>query len=305
MYDLRQLDAQPELQSLLCQRLWGCAPTQARRVGEGFYGVVYRIDLPQPPGRAIVKWYKTPGHHRREGAQLDLLRPHSRLPVPEVYGYHDGDDALPFQAMAMAWAPGINASLLPTDHPHRDRFADQLVDNLLHLHRVAAPAFDLGEGPFADWAAGYRARVDRLHAGLRADGRVSEQVLAIAQRSLEAYPNIFSEPVAPRLIHSDYNLWNILADPDTGEITAVIDPMDAGFADREMDLFHLQNADGDRFELLTRYRARAQLSAHFEAKNAFYRFWDDVKHLCNMGWYDEAAFQHYGGILSDALDRER
>ena len=85
-----------------------------RRVGEGFYGVVYRVDLPQPPGRAIVKWYKTPGHHRREGAQLDLLRPHSRLPVPEVYGYHDGDDALPFQAMAMAWAPGINASLLPT-----------------------------------------------------------------------------------------------------------------------------------------------------------------------------------------------
>lgn len=134
--------------------------------------------------------------------------------------------------------------------------------------------------------------------------RVSPYVMAVADKSLEEFDNIFAEPIEKSsLIHSDYNLWNILVDEKSAKLTAVIDPIDAGWADREMDLFHLQNADGDRFGLLEHYKHYAKLSELFDVKNAFYWFWDDIKHMENMGWYNEERFTAFGKKIITLMEK--
>jgi aminoglycoside phosphotransferase len=91
--------------------------------------------------------------------------------------------------------------------------------------------------------------------------------------SYEAFDHIFAgEPKQSSLVHGDYNLWNVIVDSETLAVRGIIDPFEAGWADREIDLFQLQNANGDRFGLLDNYRSKVTLSDNFLVKNAFYRF---------------------------------
>lgn len=305
--ELNEVKEQNTFFKTLADLYFHCDLWHAHRVGEGFYGVVYRLELSKAPHQVIVKCYQQPGNHKKERAQLALLRPHSLLKVPEVYAVHDKDDDFPFDALIMEFVEGINASLLPTDHPNRERFAEEMVANLLHLHGVSNPLGFGEEGRlFSTWKDCYVERIEALKRKLqgRLSPVVSPHVRSVADRSVARFDQIFSQPVErSSLIHSDYNLWNILVDPKTARITAVIDPLNAGWADRELDLFHLQNADGDRFGLLERYQRQWRLSELFPVKNAFYWFWDDVKHLCNMGWYEEAHFVRRADSLLEQMER--
>lgn len=290
-----------------CDRAFGCMPASIHKIGEGFYGAVFVAALPKDPGRAVIKCYKNRGYGARERFQLELLRRHSLLKIPTVYHLHTPDQELPFEALAMEFVEGISAAELPVNHPYAGRFAREMIENLLHLHSISNPeGFGGPDGMFPDWNRCYRTRLDGLHRRLDTDpnNRMSPSVRRIAEASLAAFDRVFAEPPpASSLTHSDYNLWNILVDPKTGHITAVIDPLEAGWADPEIDLFHLQNADGDRFSLLARYQEERAPSQLFPVKNAFYWFWDDVKHMLNVGWYDEERFQAFGNRLTGLMQQ--
>lgn len=289
----------------VCDRAFGCTPSSLHKIGEGFYGAVFAAGLPKDPGRAVIKCYKNRGYASREKFQLSLLRRHSLLKVPAVYHLHTPDEELSFEALAMEFVEGVTAAELPSGYPHADLFAREMIQNLLHLHSVSNPAgFGGMDGIFPDWNSCYRARLDGLHQRLDTDpnSRMSPAVRQVAETSLAAFDRIFAQsPPVSSLTHSDYNLWNILVDPKTGHITAVIDPLEAGWADPEIDLFHLQNAYGDRFSLLSRYQRERPPSRLFPVKNAFYCFWDDVKHMLCVGWYDEARFQAFGNRLTGLM----
>lgn len=291
-YDLTELERRPDILNNLIERYFHCRPVSQAKISEGFYGAVYAAVLPADPGRLAIKCFKHSARHRSEHRQLELLRPRALLKLPEVYFVHDHTPDLPCEALLMEYVDGINASALPTGHPHRERFAEALIDNLLHWHETTNDFFGFGADRFPDWVSCLQSRLDNHYRILRHDfsGRVAPSVLAAAEKSLENLRRIFAEPVVPSLIHSDYNLWNLLVDPASAAITAVLDPSDAGWADREMDLFQLQNADGDRFSLLERYQNRTVLSELFPVRKIFYWFWDDIRHLENMGWYDEERF---------------
>lgn len=266
------------------------------RVGEGFYGTVYRADVARSPFHIIVKCFKHPRRCVSERDQLDLLRQHSLLKIPEVYAVYTDRDNQP-DILLMEYIQGVNAAQLPTDHPHREAFVDEMIGNLIHLHSVHVDkGFDIGQGTYSDWTTCYRQRVESLFTRVQSDFLeiVSPYVMNQLERTVDRLDMIFHQPVQqPSLIHSDYNLWNVLVDLESAKITAVIDPNSAGWADRELDLFHLQNADGDRFGLLDAYRRQVPLSDNFAAKNAFYWLWDDVMHMVNVGWYDEARFRAF------------
>jgi hypothetical protein len=93
----------------------------------------------------------------------------------------------------------------------------------------------------------------------------------------------------------------MMVDPETLTLTGIIDPIDAGWSDPEIDLFHLPNARPD-FGLLDRYLQEIQVDESFWARFHFYKFWDDVKHYLRMGWYEEARFRSYAQDLEKAMN---
>ena len=131
---------------------------------------------------------------------------------------------------------------------------------------------------------------------------VSPYVLGVVDRSCEAVDAIISRPGArPSLVHSDYNTWNMMADPRTCVPTGIIDPIDAGWCDSEIDLFHLANCRPE-IGLLERYLREVDLDEPFWMRYRFYRFWDDVKHYLRVGWYDEERFSGYARELETSMD---
>lgn len=300
-YDLSVIEKNPLFITRLIDMYFSCDLLSVHKIGEGFYGVVYLVNIRKEPFKVIVKLYKHSGRNLLENQQLNLLRKYSLVKVPLIYYVHSNGDDIPYEALIMEFIEGITASMLPTDHPNREAFAEEMVGNLLHLHSITnEKGFGTGNEMFADWKCCFGQRLSRMHQILQADfkNRISPFVIEVANKSFEAFDAIFAESVEKSsLIHSDYNLWNILVDEKSAKITAVIDPIDAGWADKEMDLFHLQNTDGDRFELLERYKRNVKLSELFAVKNAFYWFWDDIKHMENMGWYNEEHFTSFGTRL--------
>lgn len=300
-YCLSILEQDNKYISRIIDMYFGCDVLFAKKIGEGFYGGVYIVDIGKEPSRVVVKWYKQSGRNKREEKQLSLLRKYSLIKVPETYFAHNHSEDIPFEALIMEYVEGVNAANLPTDHENKEKFVDEMVGNLIHLHSISnVNGFGDGEKMFSDWKTCYGERVKNLHQILHAEMKdtVSPYVMKVADESWDAFDKIFTEPVEKSsLIHSDYNLWNILVDKKSAKITAVIDPLDAGWADREIDLFHLQNADGDRFGLLKHYQRHIKLSELFVVKNTFYWFWDDIKHMINMGWYDEESFISFGKKL--------
>lgn len=96
------------------------------------------------------------------------------------------------------------------------------------------------------------------------------------ERAWDAFDFIFSEPVpAASLIHGDLNVMNVLADKNL-KPTAIIDPLESRWADKEYDLFQLRNLTGDRFSLYETYKKNYPVSEKVDLKTAFYGLYHEV-----------------------------
>jgi aminoglycoside phosphotransferase (APT) family kinase protein len=208
----------------------------------------------------------------------------------------------------MEYIPGITASEIQfPDEQSKNRFVDLVIENLLVWHSVSNPdGFGELKGPFyGTWAECFGKRIALYHEHIHKDKHqavVSDRVTRIIDRSFGEMERIF-QPAngSSSLVHSDYNAWNMMVDPRSYELTGIIDPIDAGWSDREIDLFHLPNSRPD-LGLLDRYLREIQVDEFFWLRFKFYRFWDDVKHYLRMGWYDEDRFRGYGQELEIAMD---
>jgi len=306
-YDLDLLENGDYLTRLVSEQ-FGTQVTTCEKVGEGFYARVYQVDLRSDPDRLIVKCHRHPDRAAPEARQLRQLRQHSTVRVPEVYSVHLCSDEFPCDAFIMEYIPGVNASKLEfPDEPTRLRFVDAVIENLLAWHAVTHPeGFGPLDGPFhSTWIASLGPRI-AAHRATLDDARhrqiYSPYVLSVVDRSCEAFSAIFANASrGPSLVHSDYNAWNMMADPETFTLTGIIDPIDASWSDPEIDLFHLPNARPD-IGLLDRYLQEIELDAAFWMRFRFYRFWDDIKHYLRMGWYDEERFSTYARELSESMD---
>ncbi len=258
-------------------------------VGWGFYGAVYRAKIDKAPGQVILKWQKFPGWIEREQRNLNMLRQYSHLKIPEVYGLYKGPEEAPFECILMELLPGVKASDVKFPNPTKQAaFVDEVVENLLALHAIYNPAgFGELEGPFfPNWLQFYRPKVDGYYQMARSEMSrpgFPSFLRAVAERSYAHFDQIFTHP-CPRsaLIHSDYNVWNYMVDPDTWRVTGIIDPLDTCWADPEIDLFHLYNGPGAGLGLLERYFEAVPPQDGFFLRSYFYRFWDDMRHFNNL-----------------------
>jgi len=232
-YDLEQLHDGKLLRQLVAEH-WNCPVKECRRIGQGFYAAVFNLSIEKAPYTLIAKCHKYRGYSARESAQLQTLARHSAIKVPEVYHVHEHSDSLPFEALIMEYIPGVNASKIefPTQALKR-QFVDTVVHNLLAWHAISNPqGFGPIGGPFYDtWTECFQQQIADYHAAVHQERlavHVSDFVMGVIDRSFADMAQLFCDSAqTSSLVHSDYNLWNVMADPETYEPTNIIDPIDA------------------------------------------------------------------------------
>jgi len=291
MSPLRRIehDPGPDDLRMLIRKTLNAEVTSARSIGEGAYGITYDVLLSRDPGRAVVKWQKRPGRGILEKRQLEELRKHAEVTVPAVFGYHSESEELPFEAVVMEYIPGVPASTLPTpDEPVRKRFAHQVVEILLQWHSVCnAEGFGSLDGPYHPrWIDFFGLRLEAHLEHVRADAR-NDNILPLSVRGMAERSFALTEAIIGQikgqavLIHSDFWLPNVMVNPANYSITGVIDPLDAEWAHRELDLINLESY------LLQLYEQRRPLSEGYPFRLAFYEFWYAMQNFARFGWHEE------------------
>lgn len=228
---------------LTARGLTGPEVTRTRLTG-GLSNVTERVT--DAEGRTVVLRRPPPtarehGAHDvvREGAVLRALAA-SDVPVPRVLGVAADGDAVgaPFLVMedvagtvlrtaAEAGALGAAAGTAALDH----------AEVLGRLHRLDPAALDLPEGlrrrAAADGAAHVRRLLDRW--GEQVPRARPEHRDALA-RALARLRDGVPPAVPSRLLHGDYRLDNVVVDPATGRVRAVLDWELATVGDPRTDL---------------------------------------------------------------------
>lgn len=280
-----------------------------KQINRGYYGYVFLITDPFGK-KSVAKVYKKDDYAKREMAQLEMLAKHSLAHIPEIYAIDTKKQNGFFDILFMEFIDGVDASKIKViDEKEKMRLSNEIVDNLIAIHSVSDPN---GFGDFVSgnyferWQDYYKLQIDSLFDSLKSDrpNKFSKQSFSIAEKLYYSFDDVFCLEVKQNsLIHGDYNLWNLMVDPATNRLAAVIDPFGCSFADRELDLFQLQNSNGNEYRLLENYASKIPLSEIFEIKNAYYRFWDDIKHLVNVGYCDNDSFCKYGNMTLELLNR--
>lgn len=210
----------------------------------------------------------------------------------------------------MEYIPGFNAgnyNILEINEKNRVAIAEQIVDNLISYHRVINPdGFrEIGASAFEpDWEKWYKAKADSSFSkaeSFYASGKIDDVIFSVIRKAHELYDRIFYLPVKEaRLIHGDYNTWNILLDESLTHVSAVIDPLNSCYADSEMDLFQLHHANGKEFKLLDIYASKFPLSENFPLKSSFYELFEHI-----TGYYDAKVEIDYPFLAALAKELEQ
>ncbi len=279
-------------------------PVQVQSLGGGFYGRVFLAQFNKPPFKAVVKLYLFPALAKREALQLETLKKHALIKVPEVYFVQENyveknyvqdnciqknNEELNFDLLIMEYIEGINAGkagpAMPLSHENRERITQQAVENLIVLHSVSnEKGFgELNDEVFCkDWRRLYKEKMqEQLGKGsnLYHKNQISKDTFSIMDKTLDRFDQLFYLPIKKSsLIHGDYNAWNILLNPNLTEVAAIIDPFNCCWADQEFDLYQLDNANGKWFGFLDRYKTSANLSENFPLKRAVYELFTEVMH---------------------------
>ena len=183
---------------------------------------------------------------RTEARIQAVLNAHTSIPVPEVLSVTDDRETLPTPYYLMSALPGEDVAYERVCRLEDDtlrRLAHETGKYLAELHSVPAvdsfghvrhdaphlagerPSGDLvnltvGE-PREDWPTYLRERVNH-ELDRHADSRFSDLTPELS-RWFEAGIGDLTGPFEPVLGRNDHGLHNLLVDPETGEITAMLD----------------------------------------------------------------------------------
>ncbi|MDR3344395.1 MAG: phosphotransferase [Oscillospiraceae bacterium] len=245
-----------------------------RCLGGGSFGRAY-LALTPSRGKIVLKAYRIPGMNEDEAFQLEILQKNTDVPMPQVLFTHTDDTAA---VMGMGYIEGKNAmsaGFLRHGRRKREAFAAAVVDGILGWHAVRGEKYGYVREPkYASWREFYREEivtpVMEGTAPLVEQGKFKRRWYDTLRCATEQFDAIVDEPPHPVLIHGDLNIMNIMAEPGSFRLTGFIDPWGSMWADREYDLFQLQNMWGNRFGLYEEYKRRYPLTPACDLKTAYY-----------------------------------
>ena len=201
-------------------------PLEFSLVAGGHSNLTYRIDdadgqrfvLRRPPlGTLAASAHDMAREHRIMAA---LVR--SDVPVPEMLGYCDDETVTGAPFYAMRYVDGLVVrgpdSVARVDERTRAAAAESLVDTLCALHAIDPDTCGLGDLGRRD---GYVERLIRRWRKQWDAGHQRELPLIeeVADRLAAAIP----DQGPARIVHGDYRLDNLIIDPATGAVQAVLD----------------------------------------------------------------------------------
>lgn len=269
----------------------GGLPKAVKRLGGGYYADVYLVVFEFPAENIVIKVYKTNNMLSEEQAQISILKKHSLFTMPQILWTHFSDELFKNDVLAMSFLEGENGGTIHYfSQKKRDELANQVIENLLSWHNTTNEA---GFGAInskiycKNWNDYYQKRVNNIFemaVKMFESDRLPQKTLTVMENALQSYKKIFSVPVLEAsLIHGDYNMYNVLVNKKSCCVTAVIDPCNCMWADRELDLYQLNNANGKHLRLLENYAKRHPLSDNFLQKTAFYELFTEIEHYYKSG----------------------
>lgn len=301
-----QHECQTKCQTLLAQL--GNVQT-CSLLGKGEYGQCYGVVIDKAPHRVVVKMHRYQGMGLQEYRQLQVLREYAPVPVPQVYACLPETDRGEF--VVMDWLPGTGCPK-PETFPYAQRkmLQQQVVDLLLKLHAVNHPqGYGSFGGPFYQrWWDYYGQRVQQTYQTIykseSACAYFGAQGLALMELALSHGERIVSTATSrPVLLHGDFCFGNLLFDPQTSQISGLIDPLDAEWGDRELDLVSIINGHIHHFELLNRYREAVQLNEYFPLRYWFYQIWKWLFYYTRVQVNCRSWVLRCGRELTKAIDK--
>ena len=253
-------------------------------VGGGSFGFVYRAAIDKEPFTVIMKACRTQGICEREASELTLLGADSLIKTPKVYFTFLATDEIPIDFIGMEFVEGTNCfadfAKLLNSKKAKKQFADEITTIIHYWHEQTNDKFGLiGNALYDEWLDYYQPfAADILDCAkeLTSSGKLEKKVLDTMERAWDAFNYIFSDKVeTASLIHGDMNVMNIMSDKHLHQ-TAVIDPLESKWADKEYELFQLRNLTGDKFGLYDTYKRKYPVSEKCDIKTAFYALYHEV-----------------------------
>jgi fructosamine-3-kinase len=294
---------------LLMQKAFGSPVRDCELIGEGAESFVQLVHLEREPHQVAVKWMKHHGHGETMVHQLRELRKHAGDLVPEVYFYHTPTDDLRQEACVMEYVPGIPASnLQPPPQDVQERLANETIEHLLRWHAVRNPrGYGSLDGPFhSRWIDYYLPRVLETRGKMGSEdgssGKPSELAIQVADRSIDAAEKVLGHIRDNAVLnHGDIWMPNVLVDPETVRVLAIIDPVEADWSEAEMDLIPMYWPWGDGDYLMKVYRQHVELDEGFDLRFAFYHFWWTMRACTWLGWHYADGGKAHAKALDEAL----
>ena len=234
--------------------------------------------------RLVVKFLRAEGMMEKETHDLALLAANSTVKVPAVFFSRPADAAISVDCYGMEEIEGKSAlfavGMLFLSKRRRMEFAETVTAALHAIHSCQNTKFGDTMHPGCDsWLGYYRpfaAEVLRRAEERFEEGKLDRRIIFAMRAAWEKFDVIFSEEVKTAcLIHGDLNVGNIMVGRGY-RVSGFIDPLNAAYADREYDLFQLDNLTGKRFFLRETYLKKYGASRYCMQKLAFYGLWNEV-----------------------------
>lgn len=283
---------------------YACDASSVKYVGGGSFGYVYKVEIPVFPHKLIVKACRTGGMHKGEANALKVLGESTLIHVPVVYFTFDANDDIPMDFIVEEYVSGTDCfsdfRKLFKSKRKKQRFADNVVKALAHWHSITNDKFGTLSNPeYDNWLDFYKPFANDIldtAVQMNKDGKINDKTIKTMQIAWKNFDRIFCEPIGhASLIHGDLNVMNIMSDGDLN-ITAIIDPLDCKWADKEFELFQLRNLTGDFFNLYDTYKAKCAVSKNVDLKCAFYAVYHEIYCFISSGRHTEI-------ILKTAVNR--
>ncbi len=237
-----------------------------RFLAEGWDSAVWEVN-----GTLVFRFPKradVAARLRVEIALLPALAFTLPAPVPQFTYIADQPDAFPYPFVGYRKLPGVPLSALPVIHCASAQLAVGLGRFLTALHRFPTDEA-LACGVSGVTPEAWRAQHADMHAELRA--LVPRMALSERARMEALFSAYLDDPAhfqfTPVLLHRDLGGEHLLLDPQTGNLTAVIDWGDVSIGDPAQDFCGLPTAWLPA--LLTSYGGAVDTT--FADRVAFYR----------------------------------
>lgn len=290
---------------------YACEKPSVKYIGGGSFGYVYKVEIPVSPYKLIVKACRVSGMHISEANALNLLGNDTLIHIPTVYFTVDAGDEIPMDFIVEEY---VNSTDCFTDFKKlfltkrtKQKFANNIVDALAHWHSITNEKFGSIDNPeFDSWLDFYKPYAkDILDTALKmhTDGKINDKTIKVMQTAWKNFDYIFSEPIEhASLIHGDLNVMNVMSDGKLN-ITAIIDPLECRWADKEYDLFQLRNLTGESFKLYDTYKTKYPVSKNVDLKCSFYAVYHEIYCFISSGRHTEFVLKSAVKRLNKELNK--